>query len=670
MVDVLRRARELRIAGYPVTIEALGGPEALRAAAPAELGGPDAHAVVAALAHAWAEGGENWPLEIALGILREASDPIGFEASVLEIAQAPEFADALGNHLGEVLVARAGRRDNEQQAHIAGAALQHAVAALSAESAEPLLRLRVVALIGSVGPGEDGPFAVDAARAAGAAHDAWAEDALRAGLRDGLKRLSAHDFAAEDALVELAHARLLVALDADAESEVLGGLAEAEAMFNAVLERDSERVDARLHAAALRAVRAVAQGGSADVVKQSTAIARDCIAERSAYGREKSRGPLSRRGAEAHWWALCELLDQVAPQLSTDVWLNAGQVLPLMLEALELSRSQQIAPFGAASLEKVIAPTIAAPFVRSSHARAQLARLLEDDATELSIEQREIALALLRDAEPAPPKAASPEEAIEALLGADAAATLETTLGPELYERLIDRLAALEAAASLERSRQWFEVFVRVMDALEKSPDYVGDTKNRINELVVALIDFVASRIEVERAGAQGRFAYLTKPDAKEDEMARDLVEHLQARFGTLVQTEVRGIGTGRIDILVKWGIDEFVIECKRDAKPVAAHALDPYLTQTQLYLGTRMRIAGLAVLDLADKSTGARRTVESSVWVVVREGADETESNRHIVCLLIPGNSSATPSQVGKNEAAEARKAERAARGARASKP
>jgi hypothetical protein len=626
-----------------VTIEALGGPEALRAAAPAELGGPDADAVVAALAQAWAEGREEWPLEIALGILREASDPIGFEGSVLEIAQAPEFADALGNQLGEVLVARAGRRDNEQQAYIAGAALQHAVAALSADGTEPLLRLRVVELIANLGPGEDGPFAIDAARAAGAAHDAWAEDALRAGLRHGLEQLSAHDFAAEDALVELAHARLLVALDAGAESEVLGGLADAEAMFNAVLERDSERVDARLHAAALRAVRAVAQGGSADVVKQSTAIARDCIAERSAYGGEESRGPLSRRGAEAHWWALCELLDQVAPQLSTDVWLNAGQVLPLMLEALELSRSQQITPFGAASLEKVIAPTIEAPFVRSSHARAQLARLLEEDATELSSEQREIALALLRDADPAPPKGASPEEALEALIGADAAATLETTLGPEFYERLI-------------------------MDELENSPDYVGDTKNRLNELVGVLIDFVASRIDVERSGAQGRFAYLTKPDAKEDEMARDLVEHLQARFGTLVQTEVRGIGTGRIDVLVKWGIDEFVIECKRDANPVPARTLDPYLTQTQLYLGTRTRIAGLAVLDLADKSTGPRRTLESSVWVVVREGADETESDRHIVCLLIPGNSAATPSQVGKNEAAEARKAERMARGARPS--
>ena len=96
-------------------------------------------------------------------------------------------------------------------------------------------------------------------------------------------------------------------------------------------------------------------------------------------------------------------------------------------------------------------------------------------------------------------------------------------------------------------------------------------------------------------------------------------------------------------------GSDRFVVECKRERK-INDQTLRRHLAQTGRYTGVSLRVSGLAILDLSDKSEGHTRGLDGSVDVHRIAASEHAAAPRHVVMLVVPGNRKATPSEVGRS--------------------
>jgi hypothetical protein len=441
-------------------------------------------------------------------------------------------------------------------------------------------------------------------------------------------------------MVERGHVAVVDALEAEEPDQLWRQLEVAERRFGEAAETEDERMDATFMAAIVRALRSFGLGGSADVAASAAAEAREALRERGLYGRPEALPILSRRASEAAWMRLVDRLEQLAPELDQPLWVRGAEVVNLLLEAIELSRAVRLAPGAELDVSAAVVPRIEAPLVRNLDQRRMLAQVL---AREQLPDKRRQAAAELLERVGEIPKGGGPEDPLEAVLGADEAGRAAQMFDAGTLGRLRSAIFVRPA-----RDAQWTERYDRILGDLDGSPDFASELRVQIEALIADLLDFLSLCLRYELKFASGSLAYLGKPNAVEQQMADHLVMFLERNW--TVHTEVRHEGGGgRVDVRVALGPDRFIIECKRDQQPAAAGALDPYLAQADRYLATSLRIAGLAVLDLSDKKTGAVRGLDQSVWVADMPPADPAAPTRKIISLIVPGNRPSTPSAVGK---------------------
>lgn len=580
-----------------------------------------------------------------IAALRACSDPLEFEFA-LEQAVAHADSDERAASLAQVLLEHAHRHDDAKTGYLAAEAL-HALTALVLTQAVDV-KLDLALLLRDVSSEDDLAFALQAARSAGLLYAHWTDSALQDALTTCLEKLAARPDVGADALVELAHAQLVDALNAEDIDALRAGLLESQKRFAAVFEDEPDRVDAEFMGAILEAIRGFNLGGPADAINAAAQRAEDAIAERGLYGRPEALPMLSRRASENSWLRLAQTAAELSPKLDEQTWLEGGTVIGLVLDAVEQSRAVRISVPGDLNATRAVVPRLQASLARNMTQRQMLLRVI--DTTPLEPDRLALARSLITE-EPPLPKGEGSGDPLRAVLGPIVAEQLAESLSHEELADVTARLSAFAGPRVQNQDVQWADRYDAILSAFAGHPDYEGHLKGAFAELVGILLDFVSLMLRTELSAAGGAYKWLGNPEAKEAEMADTLAEYIHVFSGGTVNTEVRHHGAGgRVDILVELGPDRIVIECKRDAAPTAVGRLDPYIAQTDRYLTTSVRIGVLAVLDLSDKSLGPVRGMDSSAWVVDVQAADPASPERKILCIVVPGNRKATPSAVGKN--------------------
>lgn len=601
---------------------------------------------VEALLERWPPGDPEAARSWLLELLEHGNEPMAFERSVGLLLNHQGARGLLGDALVDVMLRRAAPRDDPREAYMAAVALE-ALVSLLLESDAGSRRLDAAVLLRDAHVGADVAWAQAAARMAGLAYAHWNDHTLRAALKQSLDTLGAHDVAGGDAAVERAHVQLLDALDAPDREALQARLRDAEQQFVDVAAAEADRIDADLMANVLQAVRGFGLGGDVDGIAASSARAQEMLRERALYGRPEALPALSRRGAEAAWARLVDTLAELAPPLDTALWTNGARTVNLLLEAIEASAAVRVAPGQSGDVTAAVVPRIDATLVRNLAHRQMLASVIERE--EIEPQRRDAALTLLERVSD-PPGDAGPDEALAALLGADLD-TFEETLGPEIVARVRERATMLLPARVKARDVQWHEAYEQILDDLAEAPDFAGGHAGPLRSLIADMLDFVSycSRYQLNFGGEI--LKYLGEANAHESRMADHLTSWLETVGGWSVSSEVPNEGSGgRVDVRVALGADRFIIECKRDKMPAAKGTVDPFLAQADRYLGTSLRVGGVAILDLSPKNVGPVRGLDTSAWVAEVPAADPAGPSRKIVCLVIPGNRGATPAVVGKN--------------------
>lgn len=632
LADTLQLAASV---GSNPTLAELGGSDVIEAQAQPLLSGPYFSLLVSALVDAGVAGHEK-SVDLLIDGFTECDDPATFGAAV---AALPEAAGRLADQLVEVLLRRAGGVTDPRSSHIAGRALVGAthVALNSGRAAPPT---RVALGLSTIPSNCPAYVALAATRVAGALADARPEEAALLEEVDRLlQKLSEHPDVDLDVAIEHAYRDLTEALAGESREEVDQGLRATAQAFHSVVEADSERIDAAIVASGLDGVLAFVDG-----VDPSAAARRldDLCDERAMYA-TSSGDAVSRYASEAGWRALAWRLKNVQSYLDDERWLNALEAIDAFIDAVQLSRSFRSE---ALELSMVISPRLSAPFVTESHHRALLERYVDEIVKDES--RRDAAKAIIAASDLHPKPAGS--EPSPALLGA-----LDSAGVTEDERRAIQRQLAVIAAQPIDRTTQWYAAYISLTRALFGHSDARAPAGINAKRMIWHLLDFVGDRLDQTR-GRRDHLSYLKEPNALEQRLADDLAAFLRTPFGPRVRTEISDVGGGRVDVLVEYGDDRIVIECKRDRDPWTSGTLEGWAAQADQYLGTGTRIGFLVLLDLADKSSGARRDLAGSVQTIV---LSHDPIDHLVFCFVVPGNQS-TPSSVGATSRAAQRRASR----------
>jgi hypothetical protein len=615
---------------------------------PPATAGANLDTTVEAMLAQWPPGEPNATRAWLVEALVHGDEPMAFERAVELILNHEGARRLLNDALVDAMVKRAAPSGEPRAGYMAAAALE-ALVSLLLETDAGGRRLDAALILRDPQPSVDLAWAQTASRMAGLAYADWDGETLRNALKQGLDALTTHDGAGSDAAVERAHIELIDALDAPDRQALQTGLRDAEQRFAEVADAEEDRVDAELMANVLQGVRGFALGGDPEQIAASARRAQELLRERALYGRSAGLPPLSRRAAEATWARLVDTLADLSSSLDTALWTNGARTVNLLLDAMEASAAVRVAPGNAGDVTTAVVPRIDAVLVRNMGHRQMLASVIASE--ELEPERRDAALALLERVSD-PPGQVGPDEPLAALLGADLD-LLEQALSPEVVARLRERATMLVPTRVKDRDVQWWEVYAEILEGLADAPDFAGDHGVSLRSLIADLLDFLSycSRYQLNFGG--DILKYLGEPNAHESRMADHLTTWLETVGGWSVSSEVPHEGSGgRVDVRVALGADRFIIECKRDKAPAAKGTVDPFLAQADRYLGTSLRIGGLAILDLSPKDIGSVRGLDTSVWIADVPAADPAGPTRKIFCVVIPGNRATTPSAVGKNTA------------------
>lgn len=178
------------------------------------------------------------------------------------------------------------------------------------------------------------------------------------------------------------------------------------------------------------------------------------------------------------------------------------------------------------------------------------------------------------------------------------------------------------------------EQYTTLQHDLAENRYYRGEVKEVVDALMLLLLRFWASRNGLNPS----RNAYLFTPDAVEEDLARDLKVFLDGNaMNALIDTEVRDVGGGRVDVACTFPRFRLYIELKRDDRQSDIADKHSFLAQTAAYQGANIPIGFLAVLDLRPR-TGPTPHLSKCFGVVVLDDPD-LGTPRHIVTMTMPGN-------------------------------
>lgn len=178
------------------------------------------------------------------------------------------------------------------------------------------------------------------------------------------------------------------------------------------------------------------------------------------------------------------------------------------------------------------------------------------------------------------------------------------------------------------------QIFNAIRLQLAGARDYVGIVSASFDLLVIRLVKFLGLRMDMTRGRASYLAAYEKGAAPVEAKLQDDLCENL--RSASAAEPEKANIAGGRADIYLPYSGFRFVIECKREFKGWSDEVIAAYLTQTQAYQQTDVRLGVLAVLDLSVRAPGVPHFTDC---FTVRQVSLAPGDFRRVVIMRVPGN-------------------------------
>ena len=619
-------------AGKPITVEALGGAEAVLAEAEELVRAPYADVLVL-LADA-ADGGEAPILDdLVRRSILAGSQPLVLRRAITMIVDSDRLRTRLGHTLQRILEQRVEERAEGTSALTAAYSLE---GLFRLALGGVISRHRLLGLMTEVGDREVSLFSEHAAKLIGAAFHVWREPDLL----EALDRLRMNSDAEAEAAFELGLCYLSCSLTSSQSPEIAERLESARTLMAQACEAGENRADAVAYGAVIDIIRAFSAGARRDSMQGLLSDLMGAIADRANLlaASELPEWLRPRVDREAQWVRLLRIANIVAEDLERPSWLNASAVMGQLLLVYDADRSLQVG----VGLELLVRPRIEGGLARQRGLLAHLDDLLKDEHwTEEHGESagrlRERISKLVQEEVVAPGKAPEddPYPVLRSVLqDKSIVATIPIQMAELLEEALAERTWRDENIANPVVQR----ILKQAQEAFSAAAHYTDIVASDFDELVLQVVLFCKDRQDAARKELGKRGAYLHSRDATEFDLQADLREWLSGNYPRAdVRTEVEGVAAGRADIYVGLGGHRFIIELKRHKGIVTPESARQYHSQSASYQATNVRLGMLGILELADR-TGPAPALEESVWFesFVPYGGQLT---RHLLVFRIPGN-------------------------------
>ncbi|MGE4425804.1 MAG: hypothetical protein AB7G37_05045 [Solirubrobacteraceae bacterium] len=632
-MTVSERALAIAAEGDAPTVEALGGRDVVTAAL-SDTTGPAVPLLVAALLAEWQIGDPFAPVVAAIA---NESDPLAYEELIDAVIASAAIDEAAGALQTEAL-SRFARREDDRTAGIAAIAIDTAVRMVLLGEVAPW---ELYAALSNLNGDAPSHLLIAVVRRLGAlyVHDPGARPLVR----QLLPTLAPNIDIGADVAFCSAYADLVDGLEAEDEATAGTHLRSARAGFAKAVSLDQNRADAELHRAALDALLGLVDRHTPAELATHAQEIRDLALLRRAW---QATGRLGWLGdpldADREWWALGQAVAIAGEAVTQTVWMEPPLIMAQMARALEATTTVRVLPGGtpAPGATRVIAPSLRQPFATDASKKA----LLRQWAQEVTAEDRAARKALLDTVEVERPDNASAALATR-LAREFGDETLADALTAEQQLRLVTRLDAFDNTLEAENP-QVRRALDDLRAGLAENVDYVAETRNAFDMIVLRTLRFVADRMNIQLSSS--RVAYLTKAEAKEEALQHDYQEWMVGNgLQGIVDIEVPHVGSGRIDVRFAFGTRRIVTEVKRDKDPFGDGALDKYLNQAGAYQVSNVRLGILLVLDLSPKPQGQVMSLEKSIWLATKPALAPDDLERHIVVAVVPGNRPRSPSKL-----------------------
>ena len=429
---------------------------------------------------------------------------------------------------------------------------------------------------------------------------------------------------------------LVQVLEGAPSNDVGAGLADAHAHFQSACAMSEVASEAHLMRLSIEALQALSSRQQpAAMEKISAELSRHAFALQAASQPQAPSGWQSaRRELVVSWARVALTMDALAMRLWEPSWWEPAALIGTeLLRVYTASRSffRGEAPHG---LEAVVRPAIAES-IFSSAARLHLVReWLRQNSDD---PQAADASALLADVErlgaaalPVAAWSAAASEAGAARSGAELIPRLLSSLSSALEASLPDSLAVT--------LQDWLE-------RIEAHPDLRSDpgAKQFVGQIVYFLLQFLHACTN-RASPADPLSSYLFERSLKdlphENALQRHFLVLLSAWMGQMGY-EVRGVSSGRCDVVFSRGAERLVVEVKRELKDASVPSLlAAFGAQTEEYQNSSWRLGILLVLDLTrEDGTGLHMTDAVASRTIRRDGesADRTIFLTKIVGRRLP---------------------------------
>ena len=370
----------------------------------------------------------------------------------------------------------------------------------------------------------------------------------------------------------------------------------------------------------------------------------------------------SKAAALRGWANLAADLDELRTQLGKDGFYQAEVVINGLLNVYLSSRTFRVASRDAdiAGVQDLIQPVIECGFASNSSHLCNLEEYtagLTGTATTCDDKDLRERLDAARTILKAARSVAKGGETSGKVDGGARSAPLPPIIGTlvppgsrdaELIEQITPAtLAAIEKRLDhVATARRHLNlVHTELLDDLRKklasSPDYKDDVVPVLDEILVLIINFVASRT----SGQSNHYKYLFNPTANEDAIHEDLYDYLVGTLGDRAEYEVSHVGGGRVDIRLTFDGFALHVEMKVDSTRIPMEDRTAYLKQAATYQGNDIRIGFLVALrHKAFDPTGPPPHIKTLISHAEFE-IDGDPVRRHMVLVAVPGSRTA-PSQ------------------------
>lgn len=588
------------------------------------LDDPASVGLVRIVARDAAGGGEDAvaALPVVVDAVLAMESPAGFTESLDALVGSPAVLDAVADRLAESLLAivTAFTELGEPSAHDvsrAANALEAVTRVKVGGYGSPFGLLAVLERFRAPVPRR---LAAAVVRSVGTAVDYWPGAASLTEVVEVLAGLTSPtgtqvacadpEDVASDASWVLANIELVQALRADTQAAMLGHLDSSVTYLSLGVEtydRDDAKVLAPVVEAVGRLTRAEPGVAALEAALPVAADMEQLVEQQAQFnltlsGLDHWYSDVKRQTTAA-WVMLLEDLAQAREQLSQEAFYRPETAIDDLLQLYRTSRSVEVVRRldDLDGVLDVVQPVIEAGFASNVAFVANL-----------DVYTRELATRL---------ETVGDEERAE--------------LGSESIARLA---AAVEnTTAARHPSLQENRILQNLAGALSASPEYVGDVKEAVDEVVLQMVRFVGNRQNAQ----ENRKPYLFAPDADEDALHEDLYDYLWSALGPWVDIEVQQVGGGRADLRVKYTAFSVYLELKVDDTMKPLSEKGAYLNQAVTYQATDVRIGFLVALRVkAFPQAGAHPHLTSLFTHATVDVAGDDQL-RHLLLVEVPGNRS-----------------------------